>query len=235
MAYQRVNWVNEEVGKTTPINAENLNKMDSAIGDLDTKVTQQEAAIHGKADKTDVDAKVFIAEYNVTTAQEIIAHIDVAKEPFAPMLIKRGNDYYTVITAQKQSDDKVIIRSFATLSGNYYVFMYTVTNGTWASSSYGFQQLLESGTNIKTINNQSLMGSGNLDVSGGTSYDDTELRGRIGNVETALDGHTVAENVPSGAKFTDTIYDDTAIESRIQAVETDIVAITNSQLETILT
>ena len=219
MAYNRVNWVNEEVSKTTPINAENLNKMDSGIATLDEKVDAQETAIQGKADKTDVDAKVFIAEYNVTTAQEIIAHIDSAKEPFAPMLIRRGNDYYTVITAQKQAENKVIIRSFATLSGNYYVFMYTVTNGSWSSTSYGFQQLLESGTNIKTINNQSLIGSGNLDVSGGTSYDDTELRGRIGNVETALDGHTVAENVPSGAKFTDTVYDDTALAGRVTTVE----------------
>lgn len=194
MAYQRVNWVNEEVGKTTPINAENLNKMDSAIGDLDTKVTQQEAAIHGKADKTDVDAKVFVAEYNVTTAQEIIAHIDSAKEPFAPMLIKRGNDYYTVITAQKQSDDKVIIRSFATLSGNYYVFMYTVTNGTWASSSYGFQQLLVSGTNIKTVNGESVLGRGDIIID---SYDDTALVNRVQATETALAGKADASSIPS--------------------------------------
>ena len=108
------------------------------------------------------DAKAFIAEYNVTTAQEIIAYIDSANEPFPPIVIKRGNDYYTCITAQKQADNKVIIRSFATLSGNYYVFTYTITNGTWASASNGFQPLLESGTNIKTINGQPVLGSGNL-------------------------------------------------------------------------
>lgn len=166
--YVKRTWENEP-STETPINAENLNHIEDGIDALDTKVDAQETAIQGKADKTDVDAKVFIAEYNVTTAQEIIAHIDASKEPFAPMLIKRGNDYYTVITAQKQSDDKVIIRSFATLSGNYYVFMYTVTNGTWASNSHGFQKLLESGTSIKTVNGESLLGSGNVEIEGATS------------------------------------------------------------------
>ena len=112
-----------------------------------------------------VDEKTFVAEYNVTTAQEIIAFLDAAKEPFAPMVVKRGTDYYTVTTAAKQDANKVIIRTFATLSGNYYMFTYTVTDGTWASSSYGFQKLLESGTDIKTINGQSLLGSGDIQIS----------------------------------------------------------------------
>lgn len=113
------------------------------------------------------DDKTFIAEYNVTTAQEIIAYLDAAKEPFAPMLVKRGADYYTVTTAAKQDANKVIIRTFATLSGNFYMFTYTITGSTWAASSYGFQKLLESGTNIKTINGQSLLGSGDIPIQGG--------------------------------------------------------------------
>ncbi|MBR0090221.1 MAG: collagen-like protein [Lachnospiraceae bacterium] len=108
------------------------------------------------------DVKAFVAEYNVTTAQEIIAYIDSTNEPFPPILIKRGSDYYTAITAQKQADNKVILRSFATLSGDYYIFMYTITDGLWAASNYPFQKKLESGTNIKTINGQSVIGSGNL-------------------------------------------------------------------------
>lgn len=113
------------------------------------------------------DEKTFVAEYNVTTAQEIIAYLDAAKEPFAPMLVKRGTDYYTVTTTAKQDANKIIIRTFATLSGNFYMFTYTVTDGTWASSSHGFQKLLESGTNIKTINGQSLLGSGDVEIQGG--------------------------------------------------------------------
>ena len=38
------------------------------------------------------------------------------------------------------------------------------------------------------------------------SYDDTELATRVTNVETNLGGHTVESDVPSDAKFTDTVY-----------------------------
>lgn len=131
-----------------------------------TKLLGDDGLYHYVSQGGGDDDNVFIAEYNVTTAQEIIAFIDASKEPFAPMLVKRGADYYTVTTAAKQDANKVIIRTFATLSGNFYMFMYTVTDGTWASSSYGFQQMLESGTNIKTINGQSLLGSGNIEVQG---------------------------------------------------------------------
>ena len=114
------------------------------------------------------DAKAFIAEYNVTTAQEIIDFIDASNEPYAPMQVKRSGSYYTVVTAVKQDTDKVIIRTFGTLSGNYYMFTYTITGNVWASASYGFQPTLVSGTNIKTINGESLLGSGNIEVQGGT-------------------------------------------------------------------
>lgn len=116
----------------------------------------------------DTSDLVFIAEYNVTTAQEIIAFLDAAKEPFAPILVKRGADYYTVTTASKQSANKVFLVTFASLSGNYYTFKYTITDGIWASSSYGFQKILESGTNIKTVGGQSLLGSGDIPIQGGT-------------------------------------------------------------------
>lgn len=113
----------------------------------------------------DADARVFVAEYGVTTAQEILAYLAAAEEPFAPMLVRRGTDYYTVITAARRNDESVIIRTFATLSGDYYMFTYTVTNGIWGASSYGFQYRLESGTNLKTVNGQSLLGSGDLQTA----------------------------------------------------------------------
>lgn len=103
----------------------------------------------------------FIAEYGVTTAQEIIAFLDSA-DPKAPMAVKRGNDYYTVITTSKQAANKVIIRTFDTLSGVFYIFTYTITNGTWANANYGLQQALVSGTNIKTINGQSILTPGDI-------------------------------------------------------------------------
>ena len=104
----------------------------------------------------------FVAEYQVTTAQEIIAYLDGGGT--VPIMIKRGSDYYTALISQKLDDTKVSLRALGSLSGSYYVFTYTVTNGTWANSSHGLQNLLVSGTNIKTINTQSLLGSGDISV-----------------------------------------------------------------------
>lgn len=114
-----------------------------------------------------VDAKVYIATYNVTTAREIIAYLDSAAEPFAPLVVKRGNDYYTAILATRSGDDSVIVRVLGSGSGDYIVFNYTVRGSVWSNSSHTFQRKLESGTNIKTINGASLLGNGDIEVSGG--------------------------------------------------------------------
>lgn len=137
------------------------------------------------ATQDDIDAlegKFFIAEYGVTTAQEIIAFLDSA-ESKAPMLVKRGADYYTVITTFKQAENKAIIRTFATISGNFYIFTYTITDGTWANANYGVQKMLVSGTDIKTLNGESLLGAGDIDLP---PYDDTALVDRITTAETDI-------------------------------------------------
>lgn len=123
--------------------------------------------------------KVFVATYGSTTAQDILSYMDATKEPFAPIIIKRGNDYYTSILSVKQADNKVLLRCVGSSSGSYYIFNYTVTDGSWASNSQGLQNILESGVNVKTINDQPVLGSGNIDISeafvatyGQTSYAD---------------------------------------------------------------
>ena len=104
------------------------------------------------------------------------------------MVVKRGNDYYTVITTAKQAENKVIIRTFASLSGAFYIFTYTVTDNTWANSNYGVQQLLVSGVNIKTVGGQSLLGEGDIPIQGGgggnASFDVATIpQGPTGNNE----------------------------------------------------
>lgn len=133
-----------------------------------------------KGDKGDPGEKgdpgtgeAFVATYGTTTAQEIIAHLE-GDSPL-PMFVERSGSYYTVTTAAKQAANKIIIRTFATLGGEYYMFTYTVTDGTWAGASQGFQYKLESGTNLKTVNGQSLLGSGDLPISGGSITVDAAL------------------------------------------------------------
>ena len=197
--------------------------------------------------------KTFIAEYNVTTAQEIIAYLDASKEPFAPILVKRGGDYYTVTTASKQAADKVIIVTFASLSGNYYTFTYTITGNTWATASYGFQKLLESGANIKTINGQSLLGSGDIQIQGGGGVTPEELAAALADyLKTAdaqatyatLAGLQAVQNDVAGKASQADLQalvavvngkaaqaDVTALQTRVGAAETNITALQNDKAD----
>lgn len=126
------------------------------------------------------DAKAFIATYNVTTAQEIRDYLDAANEPFAPIVVKRGSDYYTAALATKSGDDAAILRVLGSGGGNYILFNYTVRGTTWSSNSYTFQKQLVSGTDIKTVDGQSLLGAGDLDLSGyaTTAAMETALAGK---------------------------------------------------------
>lgn len=182
----------EQGGGATP---ECCERLSTEIESLKVRI----AALEGKA---------FIATYNVTTAQEINEYLSSTNEPFAPILVKRGEDYYTVTTAAKQAENKVIIRTFATLSGEFYMFTYTITDGTWASSSYGFQGKLTAGDNI-TINNNVISATGgggglpaDFDIVGGTNAQVT----KNGNVYTvsATDTNTQTTLLPgSGVTISD--------------------------------
>lgn len=73
------------------------------------------------------------------------------------------------------------------------------------------QETLVSGTNIKTINNESILGSGNITIQSGTgdmlkSVYDTDDDGIVDNAEK-VNNHTVEKDVPSNAVFTDTTYE----------------------------
>lgn len=218
MGLSQNSYTNEEKAKLAALE----NYDDTA---LSARVTANETAIA----EILADENVFIAEYGVTTAQEIIAYLDSANEPFAPILIKRGGQYYTVTTAAKQNDTSVIIRSFATLSGDYYMFTYTVTNGSWASSSHGFQKILESGTNIKTVNGESLLGSGNIEIQGGgtitidDALDDTSAN-PVQNQVIAL----ALEDLSSSLLGVRTIVDTKADQSDVDQIELEVSQLSSS-------
>lgn len=152
----------------------------------------------------DVNAKVFVAEYNVTTAQEIMDYMDSSNEPYAPIVIKRDTNYHTVETMFKRNDETVVLRSTGTINGEYYMFTYAVTGNVWAiSTDYGFQRKLESGTNIKTVGGQSLLGSGDIPVSGSQAQADWE--------ETDTTSAAYIQNKPTIPEA----YDDTAIQAAL--------------------
>ena len=68
-------------------------------------------------------------------------------------------------------------------------------SGNSSSSDLGLQDILISGTNIKTINNQSILGSGNIDIQGGTDLPDQT--GQSGKFLTT-DGTNLSWGTPQG-------------------------------------
>ena len=68
-----------------------------------------------------------------------------------------------------------------------------------------------------------------VDTKMTTSVYDSNGSGVVDNAEK-VNGKTVAENVPSGAKFTDTVYDDTEVRGLISGVDNKVGDIT--QLDT---
>ena len=70
-------------------------------------------------------------------------------------------------------------------------------NGNKTSNDLSLQEKLVSGTNIKTINNQSLLGNGNITIEGGGSgtsnYNSLSNKPKINNVE--LNGNKTNEDL----------------------------------------
>ncbi len=105
------------------------------------------------------------------------------------------------------------------------LFTDTVYNdsGVLKTSDVGItiQELLISSSNIKTINNESILGLGNLTITGtGPLGDmekityDTNNNGIVDNAEK-VNNLTVLKAVPVNALFTDTVYVDTTIQAEV--------------------
>lgn len=86
------------------------------------------------------------------------------------------------------------------------------------------QDTLVSGTNIKTINNQSLLGSGNIDIQGGSSY--TAGTGiDITNDVISVDGETTSE-IALATVATSGSYNDLSNKPTIPTVNNPTITIT---------
>ena len=82
-----------------------------------------------------------------------------------------GNKYYPVDLAQS-SPSNIQFASFKEDSGGVQMYVeYVDSTNVWNGYSLGYvQEKLVSGTSIKTINNQSILGSGDLTISGGSGF-----------------------------------------------------------------
>lgn len=87
-----------------------------------------------------LEGKMFVAVYGSTTAQEILQYANPDNEPFAPIMIRRGNDYHAATSILKQNEQSVILRAIGTISGVHSIFTYTITNGSWATTVTQLQE-----------------------------------------------------------------------------------------------
>ena len=109
---------------------------------------------------------IFYATYGETTYSEITAALDDGKTVFCEYTV--GQDIYDAVFVASQNGIYQFTHSIAYLdggkiTGNIQTFSVD-TNNDWTTDSIYLQEKLVSGTNIKTVNNESLLGSGNIDV-----------------------------------------------------------------------
>lgn len=107
--YSRIEWKNYEVGKT-PLNETNLNKMDSALDEIDKRVVQQETTKANKSELNEliksfyVDEKTGIITLYKVSGEQIIFDLNIEKIPVGFSMTEEGiltmiTDDGTVFTA----------------------------------------------------------------------------------------------------------------------------------------
>lgn len=135
--------------------------------------------------------EVFIAKVNTTTAAELKAAYSANK---IILIIPAGtytNYGYIVTNFNNATSTRCQLACLAlngmTLSNGLTMFLWDVEGAAWTLRTQTLQNRLESGQNIKTINGESILGSGNLTIEG-ESY-------------TPGDGIDITNSVISGTKM----------------------------------
>lgn len=101
------------------------------------------------ADTTAVVGKAYLGEVTLSDLPASMANAEIVVE----------------IMSGTTAANKIIKLTCSSGNTAPYLWEYTYwNNGTDVSGWIGFQQQLVSGTNIKTVNNNSLLGSGNIDI-----------------------------------------------------------------------
>lgn len=115
-------------------------------------------------------------------------------------------DTYYIITDAQGGDLSNYMTSAQTMSaiteatsGKVDSNVYTAYTASTDTAIQGKQDTLVSGTNIKTINNQSLLGSGNIDIQGGGGGGKTISAGRGISITTGETADTVSFDLPISA------------------------------------
>ena len=108
--------------------------------------------------------EIMIAQVGVTTDEELKEALD-AEKGLKFIMVQRPDDpnrYYAGLVSINQATGDPIVIVLATLQGKYNLFQYRVHGSSWTSTATTLQTELVSGESIKTINGESLLGSGDI-------------------------------------------------------------------------
>ena len=127
---------------------------------------------------------VFIAVFGTTTFQEVVTAYNAGKWIFCK-LVEAPDVQYAPLTYMDLGDSA----TFNYCNGDLFSAVLDIEDN-WTTNTSAVQMQLVSGTNIKTINNSSILGSGNLSVTANTSSC-VHLTGD----ETIADDKTFTDNI----------------------------------------
>lgn len=142
--------------------------------------------------------------------------VELTQAQYDALTTKDANTFYIITDAEGASLDNYYTKSetssstqISTALSNYYTKSETSGSSQISTALNAKQATLVSGTNIKTINNESILGSGNIEIQGGGgSIDvDTELSSTSENpvansaITTAINSKQEAFTVGNGLSY----------------------------------
>ena len=153
------------------------------LSTLQSTVDALETAVAGKASSASLSALQSTVDALETAVGSKASSADLSA------LQSTVNTLETAVGSKASSADLSALSDRMTSAEGTISSMQTDLSGKAdASALANKQDKLISGTNVKTINGQSILGSGNIPISGGgSSYDDTELRRRVTAAEAEID------------------------------------------------
>lgn len=153
--------VNEDSEKIASLDTEMDNKANSADVPTNTQFNNLAGEVANKADKTSVYTKAE-ADEKFATKQDLNSKADFSTVDYLSADVQNNTNNINYLITQ-DSEHSQQISNLNTEIGNK-------------------QDNLVSGTNIKTVNGQSILGEGNIEISGGETITvDTELSGTSEN------------------------------------------------------
>lgn len=137
-------------------------KQDTLVSGTSIKTINGESVL-GSGD-IEIGGGIFIAEQNVTTAQEIIEALGTGKVIY--VRLSSPSILYLVNNLKIINENTVRLICYIGKDNLEDIVLHiTVESSGWSNHSIQFQNKLESGTNIKTVNGTDILGSGNVDTT----------------------------------------------------------------------